>query len=100
LIVVENSDTVIVIDNQRLVEVYKNLQIDQAFKVADEVASRAVKGITEMVTKPGLINLDFADLRTILSRGGAALMGLGESTASSASDARALEAVENALNNE
>ena len=59
--------------------------------------TNAVKGITEMVTKPGLINLDFADLRTILRKGGAAMIGLGESQSEEASDARALEAVENAL---
>ncbi|MDO8634466.1 MAG: cell division protein FtsZ, partial [archaeon] len=68
-----------------------------AFKVADEVLTNAVKGITELVTRPGLINLDFADLKTILSRGGAAMIGLGESSSEKATDARALEAVENAL---
>lgn len=73
-----NSDTVIVIDNQRLVDVYKNLAIDQAFKVADEVASRAVKGITETINKPGLINVDFADIRSVMTNGGIAMISIGE----------------------
>ncbi len=74
----KNCDTLIVIDNQRLVEVYKNLAIDQAFKVADEVASRAVKGITETINKPGLVNVDFADIRTIMRNGGIAMISIGE----------------------
>ena len=74
----KNVDTLIVIDNQRLVEVYKNLQIDQAFKVADEVASRAVKGITETINRPGLINVDFADIRSIMTNGGIAMISIGE----------------------
>jgi len=93
----ENTDTVIVIPNDKILEIAPDLPVNAAFKVADEVLTNAVKGITEMVTKPGLINLDFADLRTILRRGGAAMIGLGESQSEEASDARALEAVENAL---
>lgn len=73
-----NCDTLIVIDNQKLVEVYKNLAIDQAFKVADEVASRAVKGITETINRPGLVNIDFADIRTIMRNGGLAMISIGE----------------------
>jgi len=91
------ADTVIVIPNDKILEIAPNLPVNAAFKVADEVLTNAVKGITEMVTKPGLINLDFADLRTILQRGGAAMIGLGESRGSEAGEARALEAVENAL---
>lgn len=93
----EHTDTVIVIPNDKILEIAPDLPVNAAFKVADEVLTNAVKGITEMVTKPGLINLDFADLRTILRRGGAAMIGLGESQSEEASDARALEAVENAL---
>ena len=74
----KNSDTLIVIDNQRLVEVYRNLAIDQAFKVADEIASRAVKGITETINKPGLINVDFADIRSVMTNGGLAMISVGE----------------------
>jgi len=93
----ENVDTVIVIPNDKILEIAPDLPVNAAFKVADEVLTNAVKGITEMVTKPGLINLDFADLKTILTRGGAAMIGLGESNSEKATDARALEAVENAL---
>lgn len=90
-------DTIIVIPNDKILEIAPDLPVNAAFKVADEVLTNAVKGITEMITKPGLINLDFADLRTILSRGGGAMIGLGESQSQKAGDERALEAVENAL---
>jgi len=93
----EHTDTIIVIPNDKILEIAPDLPVNAAFKVADEVLTNAVKGITEMITKPGLINLDYADLRTILRRGGAAMIGLGESQSEEASDARALEAVENAL---
>lgn len=93
----KNSDTVIVIPNDKILEIAPDLPVNAAFKVADEVLTNAVKGITEMVTKPGLINLDYADLRTILARGGAAMIGLGESIGEEKGEARALEAVENAL---
>ncbi len=94
---IEYTDTIIVIPNDKILEIAPDLPINAAFKVADEVLTNAVKGITEMVTKPGLINLDFADLKTILSRGGAAMIGLGESSRSESAESRALEAVENAL---
>jgi cell division protein FtsZ len=93
----KNADTVIVIPNDKILEIAPDLPVNAAFKVADEVLTNAVKGITEMVTKPGLINLDYADLKTILSRGGAAMIGLGESRGDEKGEARALEAVENAL---
>ncbi|MEW6295920.1 MAG: cell division protein FtsZ [Candidatus Diapherotrites archaeon] len=93
----KESDTIIVIPNDKILEIAPDLPVTAAFRVADEVLTNAVKGITEMVTKPGLINLDFADLRTILDKGGAAMIGLGESHAEKATDSRALEAVENAL---
>jgi len=94
----QNADTVIVIPNDKILEIAPDLPVNAAFKVADEVLTNAVKGITEMITKPGLINLDFADLRTILEKGGAAMIGLGESgSQSGSSESRALEAVENAL---
>lgn len=90
-------DTIIVIPNDKILEIAPDLPVNAAFKVADEVLTNAVKGITEMITKPGLINLDFADLRTVMSRGGAAMIGLGESSSDQHGDTRALEAVENAL---
>lgn len=74
----EVSDTVIVVPNDRLLEVVPDLPLQAAFKVADEVLMRSVKGITELITRPGLINLDFADVRTIMSNGGVAMIGLGE----------------------
>ncbi|MDE1832963.1 MAG: cell division protein FtsZ [Candidatus Micrarchaeota archaeon] len=74
----KNVDTLIVIDNQRLVDVYPNLAIEQAFKVADEVALRAVKGIAETINTPSLINTDFADIRTIMNNGGIAMISVGE----------------------
>jgi cell division protein FtsZ len=94
----KSADTVIVIPNDKLLEIVPELPLNAAFKVADEVLTNAVKGITELITKPGLVNLDFADVRTVLSNGGAAMIGLGESSADTSSEARALEAIEEALN--
>jgi len=65
------------------------------FKVADEILTNAVKGIAELVTKAGLVNLDFADIRTVMRGGGVALIGIGESDSSD----RAVEAVEKAISN-
>lgn len=75
-------DTLIVIDNQRLVQLYPNLAMDQAFKVADEVTSRAARGIAEMINTPSLINLDFADVRSIMNSGGLAFISVGEGSGS------------------
>ena len=75
----EVADTVIVVPNDRLVESVGGLPVDRAFRVADEVLMRSVKGITELITKPGLVNLDFADVRTVMESGGVAMIGLGES---------------------
>ncbi len=74
----ENIDTLIVIDNQKLVDLYPNLPMDQAFKIADEVAARAVRGITETINTPSLINLDYADVRSIMRAGGIAMISIGE----------------------
>ena len=65
-------DTVIVIPNDKLLDIVPNLSLNAAFKVADEVLMRSIKGITEMITMPGLVNLDFADLKTIMSKKGKA----------------------------
>lgn len=91
------ADTIIVIPNDKLLEVAPNLPLNAAFKVADEVLANAVKGITEMVTKPGLVNLDFADVRAILKDGGTAMIGLGESSKDSNIDERARDSIERAL---
>jgi len=88
------TDTVIVIPNDKLLEIAPRLPLESAFKVADEILVRAVKGITELITKPGLINLDFADVRTVMEGGGVAMIGMGESN----SENRAIEAIEKAIN--
>jgi cell division protein FtsZ len=90
----ETCDTVIVIPNDKLLDVVPNLSLNAAFKVADEVLMRSIKGITEMITKPGLVNLDFADLKTVMKRGGVAMIGLGEAEG----DNKAVNAVVEALN--
>jgi cell division protein FtsZ len=87
-------DTVIVIPNDKLLEIAPRLPLAAAFKAADEVLMRSIKGITEMITKPGLVNLDFADLKTIMKKGGVAMIGLGESDTQD----RARDAVLEALN--
>ncbi|MFZ8861648.1 MAG: cell division protein FtsZ [Thermocrinis sp.] len=75
----EVVDTYIVINNQKLVEIAeKNFSIKDAFKMVDDVLSKAVRGITSIVVTPALINVDFADVRTVMERGGLALIGIGE----------------------
>jgi cell division protein FtsZ len=89
-------DTTIVIPNDRLLEVLeRSTSMLDAFKVADDVLRQGVQGITDLITLPGLINLDFADVRTIMSNSESALMGIGFS--SSTGDGRAREAAERAL---
>jgi cell division protein FtsZ len=72
-------DTTIVIYNDKLLELVPRLPIDAAFKVADEILMQCIKGMTEIITKPGLVNLDYADLMTIMKGGGVAMIGIGES---------------------
>jgi len=86
-------DTVIVIDNNKLMRMVPQLPINEAFKVGDGVLANMIKGITETISTPSLINLDFADFRTIIRRGGVAVAGVGESDAPN----RAEEAVQRAL---
>ena len=93
----KSVDTIILVPNDKLLEVAPDLPIKSAFKIADEILTNAVKGTVELITKPGLINLDFADLRTILTRCGPAMIGLGESSRDSSIESRALDAVEDAL---
>ena len=90
----EVCDTVIVIPNDKLLDIVPNLALNAAFKVADEVLMRSIKGITEMITMPGLVNLDFADLKTVMKRGGVAMIGLGEAEGEN----KAVNAVVEALN--
>jgi cell division protein FtsZ len=90
----EESDTVIVIPNERLLEVLdRNTSMLDAFKIADDVLRQGVQGICDLITEPGLINVDFADVRTIMAGAGTALMGIGFSTGEN----RAVEAAERAL---
>ncbi len=91
----QSVNTLIVIPNEKLLDLAPNLPLHTAFKVADEILTNSVKGIAELVTKTGLVNLDFADIKTIMGEGGVALIGVGESD----SENRALESVEKALEN-
>ncbi len=90
-------DTLIIIPNDKILEIAPDLPLQIAFQEVDKILTEAVKGIIELVTKAGIINLDFADLKTVLSRGGMAMIGVGESSSDRVNDSRAMEAVENAL---
>jgi cell division protein FtsZ len=89
------TDTVIVIDNNRLVQIAGNLPIGQAFAVANELISTMIKGIVETIAVPSLVNLDFADVKAIMTNGGVAVIGVGSSDTNS----RVEEAVRGALSN-
>ena len=71
-------DTTIVVPNDKLLEMVPKLPIEAAFKVADEVLMQTIKGLTEIITKPGLVNLDYADIQTVMNEGGVAFVGIGE----------------------
>lgn len=93
----EQADTLIVIPNDRLLQIVdKRSNLQDAFKMADDVLRQGVQGISELITVPGLINLDFADVRTIMSEGGAALMAVGHAKG----DDRAKEAAEKAISSQ
>jgi len=89
------SDTVIVIDNNRLVQIAGNLPIQQAFAVANELIATMIKGIVETIAVPSLVNLDYADVKTIMTNGGVAAIGVGASDTNN----RVEEAVKGALSN-
>jgi cell division protein FtsZ len=89
------TDTVIVIDNNRLVQIAGNLPIQQAFAVANELISTMIKGIVETIAVPSLVNLDFADVKAIMTNGGVAVIGVG----SSDTNDKVQEAVRGALSN-
>lgn len=90
----EQADTLIVIPNDRLLQIVdKRASLNEAFLVADDVLRQGIQGISELITIPGLINLDFADVRTIMSEGGAALMAVG----SASGEDRARVAAEHAI---
>ncbi|MBW2970388.1 cell division protein FtsZ [Candidatus Woesearchaeota archaeon] len=89
------SDTVIVIDNNRLVQIAGNLPVQQAFAVANELVATMIKGIVETIAVPSLVNLDFADVKAIMTNGGVAAIGVGSSDTTN----RVEEAVKGALEN-
>ncbi len=89
------SDTVIVIDNNRLVSIAGNLPIQQAFAVANELVATMIKGIVETIAIPSLVNLDYADVKAIMTNGGVAAIGVGSSDTNN----RVEEAVRGALSN-
>ena len=89
------SDTVIVIDNNRLVQIAGNLPVQQAFAVANELISTMIKGIVETIAIPSLVNLDYADVKAIMTNGGVAAIGVGSSDTNNRVD----EAVKGALSN-
>jgi cell division protein FtsZ len=91
----EVSDTVIVIDNNRLVKIAGNLPIQQAFAVANELVATMIKGIVETIAVPSLVNLDYADVRAIMTNGGVAAIGVGASDTNN----KVEEAVKGALEN-
>ena len=93
----EHVDTLIVIPNDRLLQISdKRASLQQAFKLADDVLRQGIQGISELITVPGLINLDFADVRTIMSEGGAALMAVGRGSG----EERARVAAEQAISSQ
>ncbi len=91
----KHSDTVIVIDNNRLVNIAGNLPVQQAFAVANELVSTMIRGIVETIAVPSLVNLDFADVKAIMTNGGVAAIGVGVSDTTN----RVEEAVKGALSN-
>ncbi|MGZ4482410.1 MAG: cell division protein FtsZ [Gaiellales bacterium] len=94
----EASDTVIVIPNDRLLEVLeKNTPLVDAFRIADDVLRQGVQGICDLITMPGLINLDFADVRTIMSDAGTAMMGIGMATGPNRANEAATRAIHSPL---
>jgi cell division protein FtsZ len=90
-----NCNTVVIIENDRLMGLVPSLAFDEAFKVADNTLANMIGGITDTISRPSMINLDFADIRTMMNRGGVTFVGIGQSDAPN----RCEEAVVKALNN-
>lgn len=86
------SDTIIVLPNEKLLDIAPDLSLAEAFHIIDEILIQGAKNLTEVITKPGFINLDFADLRNCLKNSGEALIGIGQAN-------KAVDAAINALNN-
>jgi cell division protein FtsZ len=92
-----NSDSVIVLDNNRLKNFVPNLPLGQAFSVMDQLMGETVKGISETITEPSLINIDYADVRAIMSKGGVAVMLVGESKQQNKSESVVRECLSNPM---
>jgi cell division protein FtsZ len=90
----ENVDALIVVSNNKLYDIFPDLDIDEAFSKADDILTTAAKGITEIITKPGKINVDFNDVRRVMSNSGVAIIGIGKGTGEN----RATVAIEEAMN--
>jgi cell division protein FtsZ len=94
----DKVDTLIIIPNQRILDVVdKKLSLLEAFKVADSVLTQGVQGISDLITLPGLVNVDFADVRTIMANAGSALMGIGTGVGENRAQAAARAAVASPL---
>lgn len=94
----EQADTLIVIPNDRLLQIVdKRANLQDSFRMADDVLRQGVQGISELITVPGLINLDFADVRTIMSEGGAALMAVGKASGEDRAHLAAEQAISSQL---
>jgi len=91
----QHVDTAIVIENDKLLDIAGDMPLDQAFGVADELITTMIKGITETISKPSLVNLDYADVQAIMNEGGVAVVGYGESDTNS----KGKEAIHEALSN-
>ncbi len=90
----ENVDALIIVSNNKLYDIFPDLDIDDAFSKADDILTTAAKGITEIITKPGKINVDFNDVRRVMSNSGVAIIGIGKGTGEN----RATQAIEEAMN--
>lgn len=94
----EHADTLIVIPNDRLLQIVdKKIGIVEAFRIADDVLRQGIQGISELITVPGLINLDFADVKAIMSEGGAALMAVGRASGEDRARVAAEQAISSQL---
>lgn len=90
----ENVDALIVVSNNKLYDIFPDLDIDEAFSKADDILTTAAKGITEIITKPGKINVDFNDVKRVMSNSGVAIIGIGKGSGEN----RATQAIEEAMN--
>ncbi|PSH02429.1 MAG: cell division protein FtsZ, partial [Nanohaloarchaea archaeon QH_8_44_6] len=93
----QHVDTAIVIENDKLLDIAGDMPLDQAFGVADELITTMIKGVTETISKPSLVNLDYADVQAIMNQGGVAVVGYGESDTKNKGEEAIHEALSNPL---